>query len=389
MKSKFLAHKYKRWIFSYFTLLTIVPLFFVSLFYAYDPLMFFRKPSDRDVTLVGNMRIQAAGVIHSLGHDSFILGTSMMENTSAVSASTFIGGSFANISMSGSDYYERSYALNYALGKNAKSIIYSLDSYYLKQRKGEIGSPASAYSYLYGDGLGRIKFYFQPKYFLCALTWSNSSKCVGKKRTTDRPKSWFKDKDDYARFGGLKNWFSMKNSPQINMALASISETAKRIKMNERELLDEVGLLSEVAKATQYVDKHVLSFVSSNPLTKFHLIFPPYSRIRYAKWHQLEVTQAKVHNEVVKHLARKATELSNLFVYGYEDQEFLDDIANYMDTGHYNEWVNNQMLVDIANGERLITVRNVDSYLKVARTKALAFDYIGLGREIDEHFESQ
>ena len=381
------TQKHTKWILKYFISAFVIPMVFALALYVYDPLMLFHKPVNREVTLTNDMRSQAAGIIHSMNYDSYILGTSMLENTSADRASNIIGGNFANISISGSTYFERSFTLAYALKKGAKKIIYSLDSHYLGQGLESPASPVTPFSFLYSDSLYRLRFYLQPKYILCVLIWSESKKCVGQKKTADRPNSWIQKKAHYSRFGGLDNWFAAKNSSQIKTALTSISIAAKRVRMGESDLLNAPALKSKKNKAIQYIEKHLISYVRANPATQFHFIFPPYSRIRYAQWHQLLTTDAKVHEAVVRYLAETATELSNLTVYGYENQSFLDDISNYKDTGHYREWVNDLMLYDIVNHKHLLTSSNVELYLEQARMKALAFDLIGLGNKIDDYLD--
>ena len=51
-----------------------------------------------------NMRQQAAGIINNYEFDSIILGTSMLENTSAKEADEKLGSKFMNISLSGSNF---------------------------------------------------------------------------------------------------------------------------------------------------------------------------------------------------------------------------------------------------------------------------------------------
>lgn len=63
------------------------------------------------------MRQQAAGIINNYDFDSAILGTSMLVNTSAKEANEILGGRFFNISMQASNFYERSFVLQYAIDK--------------------------------------------------------------------------------------------------------------------------------------------------------------------------------------------------------------------------------------------------------------------------------
>lgn len=378
--------KYSRWVQNYIKTVIVVPIALAIAFYTFDPMMLFHKPFDRDVTTAtANMRLQAAGIINSLDYNSYILGTSMLENTSANSASDLIGGKFANISLNGSDYFERSYALTYALKNGAKNIVYSIGPYYLNQRKGDPRFSIDSFSYLYSDNILKVRFYLQPKYIRCLLTWSESVKCIGMNQSLDRPNSWSGHQDYDSRFGGLQNWFSAENNDEIIEVFTSISASAKRVKKGEYDLVNKADLNLKINNAIQYIDDYLISFVRENPTTKFYFIFPPLSRIKYAQWHQLSGTDAKVHEAVVRYFAKIATELKNLTVYGYEDQKFLDDIGNYRDTGHYNEWVNKKMLIDIANNEHTLSSGTVDTYLEIARKKALGFDLIGLGNEIDDH----
>ncbi len=127
---------YKKLVFTYLTIISILFSLFFGLLYIYDPMQIFHKPWGRPITFSKNMRQQAAGIINNYSFDSIILGTSMLENTSSKEASKLFGGKFINISLSGSSFYERSYILKYALRKkNIKTVIYSLDSYYCHVKK--------------------------------------------------------------------------------------------------------------------------------------------------------------------------------------------------------------------------------------------------------------
>jgi hypothetical protein len=368
-------NNHKNWTLTFFITAVVLPSSLLMGFYYYDPLMLFHKPINRAVTLASNMRVQAPGIINHLDYDSYIIGTSMLENTSGDEASKILGGHFANISISDGDYYERSFLLSLALKKNAKTIIYSLDHAYLNQRKGKESYPISTFSYLYGNEPSRIKFYFQAKYILCLMTWSESSKCIGKLITADRPNAWMYKERHIKRFGGLDNWFKLKNNGQIEEALYSIT---KSIKSEQQSEVSDQQLKTETNKAISYIEDHLITYVRSYPNAQFYFIFPPYSRISYALWHQKEKIKSKVHEEVVRYFTKKAAELDNLDVYGYEDQSFLDDIANYKDPAHYHWWVNKKMLNDIAKRKHLLTPTNLPFYLQQARSKALSFDLMGL-----------
>lgn len=122
-----------------------------------------------DLHLHGNMRQQAAGIISNYEFDSIILGTSMLENTSAFEATKIVGGNFVNISLSGSSFFEREPILSYALKKkNLKNIIYSLDSTYIDLNKSHKSYPINTYSFLYDENyFNDFKAYLNKNFFKC------------------------------------------------------------------------------------------------------------------------------------------------------------------------------------------------------------------------------
>lgn len=375
----------KRWVWGFFASAVSPLLTFLLLLYIYDPMMLFHKPWGRDVTLHKNMRLQAAGIIRSLDYDGYIIGTSMFENTSANKAADLLGVNFANISMSGSDIYERSFPLALALSEGADRIIYSLDDHYTTQRMGRDRFAIENFDYLYSDRYARGKLYFQIKFIKCAMLMSEDTECVGRNVDADRPNEWITNKAHYVRFGGLDNWFAANNNTQIIDALKEITTAANSIKKGEYIILEQAELDREIEKTIFYVEEYLVHYAEAYPDVKFDFVFPPYSRIKFAQWHQLYGTEARVHEAVVRRFAQAASELENVNVYGFEDHDFLDDIANYKDTKHYNQWVNDMMLESIKSGNNMISLGNVDEYLNQARINALKFDIINLGERVDKY----
>ncbi|ELV8017581.1 hypothetical protein QND80_001710, partial [Campylobacter jejuni] len=75
-----------------------------------------------------DMRMQARGLILYKDFDSAIIGTSMLENTSAKEANKKLGGNWINLSLGGSTFALRAVILDYLFKhKDIKNIIYSLD----------------------------------------------------------------------------------------------------------------------------------------------------------------------------------------------------------------------------------------------------------------------
>lgn len=358
----------------------------LAAFFVYDPLMVFHAAWGRPNTFHESMRLQAAGIINNLDFDAMILGTSMTENTSGEAAGRMLGGRFVNMSITASDYFERSLVLGHALRRrNIGQVIYSLDAGVF----GRLGHPVfhrEAFEFLYDrNPLNDFRAYMTTRFLECLLKWSESVECVGREVQLHRPNAWFEMPEQSARFGGLDNWFRARNDWQVKAALASIAKDAQRIARGEVDATDRAARSKAVADAIQYVDRYVLRFVEENPQTRFYLFFPPYSRIRFAQWHQLAMATAEAHEGVMRHLAEQTRRLPNLEVLGFEDQDFLDDIAHYKDTSHYREAIDMMILKAIAGGTNRLSVDNVGGYLSRARNRAMTFDLVGLGRRIEAY----
>jgi len=343
-----------------------------------------------------NMRMHAASAIKSGNYDSYILGTSMLENTSARNLEkVFPGSHFANISISGGNYFERAIILNFLLkNPGTKRVFFSLDGVYLTQPTERSDYPSKNFTFLYNTNpVDDIAVYFNltnlkqiARYLL---------KEHGKKETSDkyfgfnRPNAWMYVEEHMCRFGGLNRWLAAKNNNQIISAFAQITSTASKIASGDVKKLPPDEEEQAIRDAIAYCEKYVINHVRENPSVMFYLVFPPYSRIQYATWHQYAVSNAHTHEAAVRYFAKMAGELDNLFVYGFEDQDFLDQIELYKDTSHYHPDINQRINMCIKNGECMLTPENIEQYLDKARKAALSFDLVGLGGKIQKYLDER
>lgn len=359
-------------------------------FYAYDPLSIFHSPWGRPASYHDSMRLQAAGIINNVKFDSIIIGTSMMENTSADEASRLLGGRFVNLSMTASDFFERNLVLRYALRrKKIKRVIVSVDGNVFG-RSGHARLVPSSFDFLYDrNPFNDFRAYATPNFLTCLLEWSTDEHCVGRAVSLDRPNAWFQVPDQAVRFGGLDNWFRARNDWQVKAALASIAADARRVAQGERDNPSSGARREAVDVALTYVDRYLVQLAQQYPKTRFYLVFPPYSRIRFAQAWQLGSLAADQHEAVARHLAGYAGQLANLEVLGFEGERFLDDIANYKDTHHYHQGVDDLILHAIAAGTHRLLPGNVESYLGLARQRAMEFDLVELGVRIESYLAAE
>ena len=81
--------------------------------------------------------------------------------------------------------------------------------------------------------------------------------------------------------------------------------------------------------------------------------------------------------------------MKNVHVYGFEDQQFLDDIANYKDTTHFHHRFNSYFLDDIASNTHILTVHNLEQYLASCKNLALEFNISQLNDEVQSLLRKQ
>ncbi len=382
--------KAKKTVYIFLLSISSVIMVFFSALYVYDPLQLFHKHwIGKKNTLISNMRQQVAGIINNYKFDSIILGTSMLANTSAKEASEKLGGDFINISIDGSNYYERSLVLKYALSRHSiQKVLFSLDdSLGGNKLVGHKVYTIDTFDYLYDDNaLNDINAYINNKYLKCLLNFSDTRECIGIERDFDRPSAWYKSIFHSCRFGGLENWFKAKNSGQIKAAFKSISGTAKYVKNGKSRPVKNIE--KNIIQSKKYIDITIMEYVKNYPCTEFILILPPYSRIKYAQWAQYNKPTFEIYKSMIYYLVEKSSEFENLKIFGWGNNSFVDDIANYKDTGHYEYIINSWMLDAINRNEGLLTKSNTDDYLDLFTQKALDFDLIGLGEKIDNYLNN-
>ena len=374
----------RRLLITFFALALGPALILLSALYAYDPLMLFHTPWGRSMTVHHNMRLQAAGVIRHGDFDSVLLGTSLFENTSADEAGRLLGGRFVNISLTAGDFFERSLVLGDLLKRRkVAEVIYSLDFIYLNQRIGFRLFPLPTFDFLYDDNpLNDIRVYLNQHFLTCLVGWSNAPECVGRPVSLDRPNAWKDDPEHAARFGGFDHWCKAADLPQMRDVQDKAATAARAIAEGEVERLTASEQQARTARAIAYVEEHVLRHVRAHPETRFHLVLPPYSRGKFALWYQDKRGDAEAHQAVVRTLVAASARWPNLVVYGWEDQDLLDDLARYKDLDHFDAGVNSLILEAIRARQHVLTPENLEAYLHEARRRAQAYDLADLAARL-------
>lgn len=352
-----------------------------------DPLQIFHKPWWRPTYFVRDLRLQAAGIINNYDFDSLILGTSMAQNFSPDEAGKRFGARFVNLSPSGSSLYERSLILAYALReKGLRNVIFTLDNV------GKIGQhnqqyPVEHYSMLYNrNPFDDVLPYINTRYLYC---WNPAHrKCRLPEKTRPDLQSlteWASIKDHQVRFGGLEKWFAAKNSPQIINSFRRITSAARNIRAGKTWHMDGATMERKLAEFRLAFDQYLLQYIREYPGTRFYLFFPPYSRLDFAMKIQTSPDEFELYTRQIRYVVSRLDQQDNAKVFGFEHLPFLDDIANYKDTGHYHPRIDSLLLQWMSRGDHTLNKTNVEAYLAEITKLAREYDVVAIGARIERY----
>ncbi len=352
--------KYARYLFFVPIFFMLFLMLFILNVYLYDPAQIFHKPYFRKTTFHGDMRIMAKGIIDFYDFDSYILGTSMLENTFANEANQKLGGKWVNISMHGSSFYERKIILDYIMThKKAKRIVYTVDNI-LDAQTPDVRLDTFSYNNTWLDD---VLLYTYDKFILCSLSWSQSENCVGQHRVESIEDSIVKTiYDVQVLYGGIENWLygfdidNIEHRGRVNELKAVI---------NSKNLIVE----PQASRIQQNIADNVLSTIKQYHETQFYLIIPTYSRLAYKIPYR-----TNQYDDVLLWLVAEIDKLPNAILYGFDDLDYADHIENYRDLTHYNIDMNLMQLDAIRDETHTLTPHNIEEYLNTMRRKIDEYD---------------
>ncbi|HEH4505923.1 TPA: hypothetical protein SHD90_000329 [Campylobacter coli] len=351
--------------FVFFSLLIPLPfiLILLILLYMRDPFWFYHKPYFREESFMKDMRMQARGIILYKNFDSAIIGTSMLENTSAKEANDKLGSKWVNLSLGGSSFALRSIILDYLFKhKNIKNIIYSLDIRSLNNLEKPKDKNFLA---LYNDNVIKLfKIYLSSRFIGCALTFSKKEKCIGK-NNLDTLTNWWTQEQKH--FGDFKKW--NKEWWQDNFFQNEILQ-AEDFKPNFN---------IDISDFKSYVEKYILTHVKKNYNTQFYFIVPSYSRLNYRKlsygeYYNKDSELFSKYYAILSWFIKETKKYPNVKIYGFDDLDYADNIANYKDPAHYNIDMNSMQLDAIKNNTHILTPQNMGEYFNTVEKKIRDYD---------------
>lgn len=332
-----------------------------------DPFQLFIKNPKHKFFM--DMRMQAAGIIRHYGpFDGVIIGTSMLENTDPKLAGKKLGGRWINISLRGGKFDERAIVLKYLFKHfTPKKIIYSFDiELYYSGAMEDKNYPK--FDFLYdGNRFNDLRLYLNKKFIKCAFGDKNKE-CYGTETDMYKTTLLYRFPSHQVRFGGFENWMKHNNNHKVVIAaIKYLANLSKLPKFYAKPFVFD----AKAKAALAYWKRNILDLASAHPQTEFELIIPTYSKLYY-------YTQSKEVNGRIAGLLRefvKASEgYANVRIYGFDDTPYASNIANYMDTVHYNKDLNDAQLGAIATHTHIVNAKNIDTYITAWHRLAAEYD---------------
>lgn len=338
--------------------------------YINDPLQIYHKPFFREIEYSNSMRESAFARIKNSSFDSVIVGNSYSENISSKKASEILNAKFINLSMTGSNTYEKKLLLNYIFNNHKiKNVIYYMDIVYFLNIEAAIDKPfdngINNWKLLYDNNpYNDYKVYLSSKYFLCNIFFNNN--CLDKIYNIDEANSWEKEEIHYKRFGGFKNWLKHYNNPQIEADFNSLIETPSKINNSE---------LSETYKKDlqKYIDDGIFEIVKNNPNTQFYFIIAPEVNLALAEEIRKDTFRKK--SFAWKYIVTQNKKYKNAKIFAFDDDDNITKIENFKDKYHYKNQINYLILQSIKNNEHILNENNIDKYIDKIYKKALNVNF--------------
>ena len=354
---------YKKFILLSLLLPLPIILALVILLFVYDPLQIFHKAWFRENTYhQSKMRQNNLGIIRDYDFNNVIIGTSMLMNTTNEDANKILGKEWMNLSMHNSSFKEKYTILSYLLkNKKINNIIYSLDDTYFGSNP-----DISSFDFLYDNNIfNDITAYFNFRFLSCALTYSMSSKCIGTKNIKNAT-LWIDLDGAKDKFGGFNKWIDKKNSIDFKVI--------KKIKHFKK--YDSIEKIDS-NKNEKYLQNYLFSLIKQNKNINFYIIIPTYTRLKYKLYGNFND-----YKKMIYYVVNESKKYPNIKIYGFDDLDYADNIANYNDLIHYNTNMNLMQLNAIKNNTNRLTPQNIDKYFQIMEEKIKVYDIKPLQEQI-------
>lgn len=315
-----------------------------------DPFFHYHGPSGSNYHLDGKYaRYYNDGILNHFDYDAIILGTSMCNNfrTSTVQ-NLFDVDTAIKINASGAYFNETNVYLQEAFLHNAdiKLIIRSIDLDCLSREKNE------------------ESVYAQEAYYLRDRNIFNDVNYIlNKNSMLESCKTGTIDWDEYL------SWRQVA--------------TGRDIVLKDSVPYPEVGLMQKkmddeaYRKILENIDQNVIDIMEKYPSTEFYLFFTPYSICTWGDWFYAGDLSFQIQAQRIT--IEQVLQCENAHLFSLcNNFDMVCNLDNYIDRQHYAEWVNEDILYCMYQGEYEITSENYNQYLEEIELFYMGYPYKSL-----------
>lgn len=323
----------------------------LSVIYISDPYRLFHDKFRHKNKMYQDLRVQSYGLIKYQNFDKIIIGSSMMENTSAKEAERKFGGKWINLAYSAQRNFERFKILNYAFKtQKINTVVMTVDSYFFEPHFFEGNFEEKLYD---NDFFVKWKIYLKSNAMSCIFF---KNKCNLVKIDLDKPNMWAEAYTYSRRFGGFDNWLKVANEDE-------------QIKNTFKLLLSDTPVCDKQQHYKQIIDEEIIPLFEHHDTT-FHLIIPPYSALYWA--HFLKDYDCMM--KAYEYLIDKSQKYDNVHIYWLYDEKFVFDLAKYKDLMHYSMDINSLFLDIIKKRSHIINTSNYKKKIQNFKKDIQSFD---------------
>lgn len=345
---------YKRWVINFFILNMILLLCVVIFNYQNDPYQYYGINS-RNFYMTSeeivNERFQNPGLIRHGKYDTILTGTSMTENFKKSVFDKNLHTDYLKVPLSGGTSYELKYLLQLSLLQHkAKNIFFGFDifSFYGSIDREYYGKNTFPI-YLYTTSLSdKIKYLLNID--ITRKSYDLVHQDNNKTRIDfDRAYSW----NDRCVFGSsqvMKDWNLRNNTYNASFDL------------NEHKF--------EILKRN--FDENILPIIQHNPEVTFTFFFPPYSILTWKLYEEQKWLDDAL--KFKKYVITTFSKYDNIKCFDFQtDKNVIFNFNLYRDIMHYNESINDFMVINMKNNQYIVNSSNIDMSINTLKKQIQEF----------------
>lgn len=317
-----------------------------------DPFLHYHKPLESLEYPLKDERYQNDGIARWYEYDAIITGTSMTQNFKASELNEAMGVTAIKTSYSGASFHELTESIERTIGynPNVELVLCSFDGsrmlYPAKQDEYE-GYP----HYLYDNNpFNDVEYVLNKEVVPLTIAVVNYTRAGEVTPTMDTYGSWAQ----YKTFG----------RDSVKTTLAELPVIEEEIKLEE----EDITLIRE------NIEQNFLAMAQRHPEMEFYFFIPPYSICYWEALYNTKQINAQLDTEMLA--IEILLQAHNVHIYGFSDRmDIVSDLNNYMDSQHYSDAINSEIIQMIAQGKGELTLDNYQEYYQQLREIYLNYDY--------------